>query len=164
MPKLRLRDATSSDVDAILSIHTHYILTSTCIFRDLPDSRLDATAWVTNRSPLHPVVVAEEDGVVVGFGSITAFRPRNGYRHTVEDSVYVSLGNHGRGIGSAVLGELVRRAQELGHHAMIGVIEAQQPVSIALHAKHGFVEAGRLPEVGTKFGRWLDAVLMHRLL
>lgn len=163
-PPISIRAATASDTDAIVALLNHYITTSTCIFREDVQTREECYAWLTQRRPEHPVLVAEEAGDVVGFGSIGPFRPKSGYRLTVEDSVYVSPDRHRRGIGGSLLGALVEAAERHGHHQIVAVIEANQPDSIALHARHGFVESGRLREVGVKFGRWLDAVLMQRHL
>lgn len=163
-PPFSIRAATEGDCEAIAALLNHYIATSTCIFREDEQTLEETRAWLLGRRPDHPVIVAEEDGVVVGMGSLGPFRPKSGYRRTVEDSVYVSPHHHRRGIGGALLGRLVELAQEHGHHQIVAVIEANQPDSFALHARFGFVEAGRLREVGTKFGRWLDAVYFQRPL
>lgn len=161
-PPITVRGATEADVGHIHALLNHYISTSTCIFREDPQSLDECRSYVTERAPAHPLLVAEEAGVIVGFGALSAFRSKSGYRRTVEDSVYVAQDRHRRGIGTTLLAALVTRAQELDHHQMVAVIEANQPVSVALHARHGFVEAGRLREVGFKFGHWLDAIVMQR--
>lgn len=161
-PPITVRGATEADIGAIHALLNHYISTSTCIFREDTQSLDECRAFVLERREDHPLVVAEEADVIVGFGALGPFRPKNGYRRTVEDSIYVAPDKHRRGIGTAILGELVSRAQVLGHHQIVAVIEANQPVSIALHARHGFVEVGHLREVGLKFGQWLDAIIVQR--
>jgi len=104
------------------------------------------------------------DPEIRGFCAAGPFRAGEGYAHTIEHSVYVARDARRRGIGSALLAALITWAEEAGYHRMVGGISADQPASLALHAHHGFVEYGRLPEVGRKQGRWLDLVLMMRAL
>jgi phosphinothricin acetyltransferase len=113
---------------------------------------------------MHPVTVAVLDGAVVGWGSLSPFHARAAYRHTVEDSVYVRPDMQGRGIGKALLADLIARAQALGHHAVMALIDGEQGPSIALHERFGFAHVGLLKEVGCKFSRWLDVVYMERLV
>ena len=101
---------------------------------------------------------------MVGYGSFGDFRPFEGYRFTVEHSVYVAEGVRRRGIASALLAALEERARDMGKHVMVGGIAADNEASLKLHARLGFVETGRMPEVGFKFGRWLDLVLMQKRL
>ena len=109
-----------------------------------------------------PYIVAELNGVVAGYGYCALYRTRSAYRHTLEDSVYVREDMRGRGVGSALLGELIRRCEALGYRQIIAVIgDSANAGSIALHASHGFVRAGTLRSVGFKFGRWVDSVLMQ---
>jgi L-amino acid N-acyltransferase YncA len=108
--------------------------------------------------------VAEVNGRVAAWGSLSAYHPRSAYRHTVENSVYVHHDYHRRGLGSMLLEELIMRARKLGHHAIIAGIDSEQAGSVALHAKHGFVKVGHMKQVGLKFGRWLDVVYMELLL
>nr|MBA2481425.1 N-acetyltransferase [Planctomycetota bacterium] len=112
----------------------------------------------------HPVTVAELDGEIVGWGSLGPFRPRDGLRHTVENSLYVRHDRHRRGIGAALLADLIARARAAGHHAIIAGISAEQTASIALHRRFGFTEAALLREVGRKFDRWLDLAYWQLLL
>jgi phosphinothricin acetyltransferase len=161
---LRLRDANVADLPVINEIYNHYVLHSTCTYQTEPVTAEQRAAWFAEHGPRHPVIVAELDGRVAGWGSLSRFHPRRAYEHTVEDSVYLHPEKRGRGLGTALLEELVARARRLGHHTVIAVISADQPASIALHRKLGFVEAARLREVGFKFGRWLDVVWMQRLM
>lgn len=108
-----------------------------------------------------PVLVAEVDGVIAGFASYGTFRAKAGYRFTVEHSVYVADGFRASGVGRMLMTSLIDHARGHGVHVMIGVLDAANEPSIAFHQRLGFVEVGRLPQVGHKFGRWLDAVLMQ---
>ena len=159
-----IRLASESDLAAINDIYNHYVFHSTCTYQTEPGTAEERAQWFAAHGPRHPVTVAELDGRVVGWGSLSKFHPRSAYGNTVEDSVYLHHEWHGRGIGSALLADLIARAQRIGHHTIIGSISADQPASIALHAKFGFVETARLREVGFKFGRWLDVVWMQRMM
>jgi phosphinothricin acetyltransferase len=164
MRSVRVRDARSADLAAIDEIYNPYVLRSTCTYQREPGTTREREAWFEAHGGPHPVVVAERDATVVGWGSLSVFRERWGYRHTVEDTVYVREGLHHQGIGRAILEDLIVRARALGHHAVIAGISADQAASIALHAQAGFVEAGRLREVGHKLDRWLDVVFLQLLL
>jgi len=159
-----LRDATAADLPAINDIYNHYVLNSTCTYQTEPATAEERAQWFAQHGPKHPVTVAQIGGRVVGWGSLNKFHPRAAYDNTVEDSVYLHDEARGKGLGTALLADLIARAQRLGHHTMIGGISADQPASIALHVKFGFAEAARLREVGFKFGRWLDVVWMQRML
>lgn len=159
-----VRPATEADLPAINAIFNHYVLHSTCIWVTEPETAEGRQAWLAAHDEDHPVTVAEEGGEVVGWASLSAYSSRSGWRHTVEDSVYLRHDRLGRGIGSRLLADLLDRAARQGHHAVIASICADQPASIRLHARHGFVECGRLRETGFKLGRWLDAVYMQKLL
>ena len=156
-----IRDAVDADLDAILAIHNAAIRDSTAIWTDVEVDRADREAWLAeHRRDGYPVIVAELDGVTVGYASTGRWREKIGYRHTVENSVYVGSGHHGRGIGRALLTELIERSRAAGIHVIVAAIEAENSVSIRLHESLGFVSAGVVPEVGTKFGRWLDLALL----
>jgi phosphinothricin acetyltransferase len=129
--------------------------------RDL-DAQL---AWQVEHSGGHPAVVAiDEADALVGFGSLSPYRSRPAYRPTVEDSVYVHRDHRGTGVGRVLLAELVRLAQTYGYHSMMARIVGGHDASIKLHAVHGFELVGVEREVGRKLGRWLDVVLMQRML
>jgi phosphinothricin acetyltransferase len=161
-PLIRL--ATEADLPAINAIFNHYVLHSTCIWVSEPETLEGRRAWFAAHDEDHPATVAEEGGEVVGWASLSPYNSRCGWRHTVEDSIYLRHDRLGRGIGSRLLDDLLGRAARRGVHAVIAAICADQPASIRLHARHGFVECGRLREVGFKFGRWLDAVYLQKLL
>jgi phosphinothricin acetyltransferase len=162
MPVIRL--ATESDLSVINAIYNHYVLHSTCTYQTEPETPDARAAWFASHGPKHPVTVAEVDGEVVGWGSLSPFHRRAAYGRTVENSVYVRHDRHRRGIGRALLLDLIRRATDLGHHTIIAGISADQTASIAMHAAAGFVEVGRLREVGHKFGRWLDVAYLQLML
>ena len=163
-PPVNVRLATAVDLPAINSIYNHFVLHSTCTYQEEPSTAEERAAWFAAHGPKHPVTVAERDGEVVGWGSVSKFHPRSAYRNTVEDSVYVRHDCHRQGIGAALLGDLCERAKAAGHRTMLGLIDLQQRGSVALHEKFGFVEVGRLREVGFKFGRWLDVIYTQRML
>lgn len=164
MDDILIRQATEADLEAINAIYNYYVLHCTCTYQTEPETTEDRLAWFDRHGPKHPVVVAEVAGEVLGWGSLSPFHARAAYCHTVENSVYVRHDAHRRGIGSAVLKELIVRATEFGHRTIIGGIDGDQVASIALHAKHGFVQVGHLMQVGFKFGRWLDVFYMQRML
>ncbi len=156
-----IRPATAADVPPINAIFNHYIATSTCIFHDEPVSIDWQRRWFAEHDDKHPVFVAEARGEVVAWASLSAYSERCGYRHTVENSVYVKEGHAGRGIGQALLRQLVDAAEQIGHHTIVALITADQPVSLALHEKFGFEKVGHFKELGHKFGRWHDVIQMQ---
>jgi phosphinothricin acetyltransferase len=160
-----IRDATDADLPQILAITNAAIVETTAVWNNTLATLEARGAWMRDRQARgFPVLVADDDGVVLGFASFGDFRPFEGYLHTVEHSIYVATSAHRRGVGSALLAALVERATALGKHVIVGGIEAGNTASLALHARAGFVETGRLPEVGQKFGRWLDLVFMQKML
>lgn len=165
---MQIRDATIADIPAITDLFNALIPTTTVIWRDhlaLPDEMAD---WFAGqRHAGHPVLVAELDGAVVGYTSWKEFRggPRfPGYAHTVEHTVHVDGSHHGRGIGRALLTALVDLAVQRGIHVMVAGIDADNRPSVAFHERLGFREVARMPETGRKFDRWLDLVLMQRIV
>ncbi len=160
-----VRLAGPTDIPAILAIYNDAVLNTTAIWNDSTADLANRTAWFEGREKQgYPVLVADDAGSVVGYGSFGDFRAFDGYRFTVENSVYVAEGARRRGIASAILGDLVERAAALGKHIIVAGIAGENEVSIRLHRKHGFVESARMAEVGFKFGRWLDLVFMQRRL
>jgi phosphinothricin acetyltransferase len=163
---LTIRDAAPADLDAINAIYNHYVATSTCTYDRDPRSDEDAARWLAAHDDAHPATVAIDPaaGDVIGWAALSPFRPRWGYRFTVEDSVYVRADRHGRGVGGALLADLVARARALGHHAILAIVSAEQDASVRLHARAGFTSVGTLSQVGHKFGRWLDLSVLQLLL
>lgn len=162
MPTLRL--ATKSDLPAINAIYNHYVLHSTCTYQTVPSTSEERETWFDQHGGKYPITVAEKDGGIIGWGSLSKFHPRQAYENSVEDSVYVHQDWHGRGIGSLLLADLIERARALGHHTMLGGIDADQKGSMALHAKFGFVECAVFKQVGYKQDRWLDVIWMQKML
>ncbi len=159
-----LRLATLDDAEAIRGIYNLEVTTSTVTFDLVPRSLDDQRRWQEARSGAHAVLVAESDGVVAGFGSLSKWRDRPAYSTTVEDSIYIHRDHQGQGLGKALLAELVSTATSHGFHACMARIVGGHDASIALHRSCGFEIVGTEREVGRKFNRWLDVVLMERML
>ncbi len=151
-----IREARESDLPAIAEIYNYYVANSTCTFATEPEGPAYWQAWLTSHDKQHPAIVMEQDGRVVGWGSLTPWNKRCAYRFSIEDSVYVQTGLHRRGIGNALLGELIRLARELEFRNIVAQISNDQLASERLHAQHGFCLAGRLESIGYKFDRWID--------
>lgn len=153
------------DAEALRAIYNPEVAESTVTFDLVPRTLDEQLAWIEEHSGGHPAVVAvDAAGEVVGFASLSPYRPRPAYAPTVEDSVYVRRDQRGRGIGAVLLEELVSLARRHGFHSVVGRIVGGHEASIALHARCGFEQVGVEREVGRKFGRWLDVVLMQRML
>jgi phosphinothricin acetyltransferase len=162
-PPLRL--ATEDDLAAINDIYNYYVPRSTCTYQLEPEPLEGRRAWFReHHGETHPVIVAESDGEVVGWGSLSKFHPRAGYAPTVEASVYIRHDQQRRGIGRLILSELVERARQSGFHSIIGGASVDQTASIALQESLGFRRVGQLAEVGYKFGQWLDVVYLQLML
>ena len=159
-----LRPAAETDLPVINGIYNHYVLHSTCTWQEEPEPLDCRREWFRQHSNKHPVTVAEAIGHVIGWGSLSLFHKWPAYRGTVENSVYVHHQHHRRGVGSALLRDLIARAGALDYHAIVGVIDAAQDASVALHLKLGFQKVGHLKQVGFKFGRWLDVIYMELIL
>jgi len=163
---LLVRDATPADMRDIQAIYAHYVLHAPATFEEIPPSLDDMLA---RRAAVLaaglPYLVAESDGKIVGYSYATPYRARAAYRFSVEDSIYVAPGNGGKGIGSVLMSELIKRCEAGPWRQMIAVIgDSANTGSIALHRRHGFQHTGVLTAVGFKFGRWVDTVLMQRPL
>lgn len=161
---MELRLATLDDAEAIREIYNLEVTTSTATFDLVPRTLEEQRAWQAERSGARAVLVGVAEGSVRGFGSLSPWRDRPAYATTVEDSVYVHRDHHGQGLGTALLGELVATATAHGFHACMARIVGGHEASIALHASCGFEVVGTEREVGRKFNRWLDVVVMERLL
>ena len=162
---LQVRDAREEDLAGVLAIYNDVIATTTAIYRDDPATLEDRREWWQARAALgYPVLVAVEEGEVVGFASFGDFRASPGYRYTVEHSVHVRAGRRGSGLGQALMQPLIARARALGKHVMMAGVDADNAGSIRFHERLGFERVGRLREVGFKFGRRLDLVFLQCLL
>ena len=162
---MKIRLATIDDAEAIRAIYNREVLGSTVTTDLVARSPEDQLAWMDEHSGAHPAVVAvDEQGAVCGFGSLSPYRSRPAYRTTVEDSVYVHPDHQGRGVGRELLTELVNLAGAHGFHAVMARIVGDHAASVGLHRACGFEAVGVEREVARKFGRWLDVVLMQRLV
>lgn len=162
---MRLRPADLADAQAINDIYNHYVLHSTCTFQEEPETLAARQAWLAKHDAPHVVLVAEEpDGSVIGWAALSPFHPRSAYRFTVEDSVYLRPDRLGQGLGRLLLGELMSAARAGGFRNVIAHICCEQTASLALHRKAGFRDTTELRQVGYKFGRWLDTVMLQAQL
>ena len=161
-----LRDAEAADAAGIAAIYNHAVVHTTAIWNETTVDAANRAAWIAERRRQgYPVLVAiDATQRVLGYASFGDWRAFDGYRHTVEHSVYVAPEAQGHGIGQALMTELIGRARSLGKHAMVAAIEAGNAGSIQLHRRLGFEPAGLLREVGTKFGHWLDLAFWLLLL
>lgn len=165
MPLPTVRLATASDSEAMRTIYNREVVGSTVTFDMVERTRDEQQSWLEAHSGAYPAVVAvAPDGRILGFGSLTPYRPRPAYSTTVEDSIYIDDHARGQGVGRLVLSELVRLAGAHGFHNVIARIVGGHEASIALHRSCGFELVGTEKEVGRKFGRWLDVVVMQCLL
>jgi phosphinothricin acetyltransferase len=156
-----IRPALSGDAEAIRAIRNRAIENSTALWTQTQQTPGEAAAWLTAHVERGSAFVADVRGEVAGFALYSPWREFDGYRHTVEDSVYVREDRHGLGLGAALLDCAIASARRAGHHVMIADIEAGNAASIRLHERFGFHHVGTVQEVGTKFGRWLDLTIMR---
>lgn len=160
---MRVRDAIEDDAAAIAAIYNDAVEHTTAIWNDRTVDAADRAQWMRDRRARgYPVLVAvDAAGAVAGYASFGDWRAFDGFRHTVEHSVYVRADVRGGGVGRALMTALIASARELGKHVMVGAVEADNAASLALHRALGFEQTGRMPEVGTKFGRWLDLAFVQ---
>ncbi|KQW31223.1 acetyltransferase [Rhizobium sp. Root274] len=157
-----LRDATEDDLPALLAIYNHAVAETTAIWNETLVDLANRRAWFELRqSRGFPILVAEAEGRIAGYASYGDWRPFDGFRQSVEHSVYVEKDFYGRGIGKALMTALIERARAGDIHVMVAAIEAGNTGSIALHKSLGFRLVGTHHEVGKKFGRWLDLTMME---
>tara|TARA_B100000073_G_scaffold70395_6_gene52204 strand:- start:10390 stop:10938 length:549 start_codon:yes stop_codon:yes gene_type:complete len=159
-----IRIASINDAEPIRNIYNHEVLNSTASFDLVERSVEEQRIWLSERSGAFSVLVAEIENKVMGFASLSPFNKKDGYRTTVENSIYVDPAARGLGIGSRLLDELLLVATRSGFHAVMARIGGGNDTSIALHEKYGFFLVGVEREVGRKFGRWQDVVVMQKIL
>jgi L-amino acid N-acyltransferase YncA len=165
VPECFVRPSTPADIPAVTAIYAKFVATSTATFEIVaPDEREVSRRRQAVLDRDLPFLVAELEGYVVGFCYAAQFRPREGYRYTVEDSIYVRADCIGHGVGRMLLSELISECQARGCHSMIACICGVNVSSVALHASLGFQQVGLLPEAGSKFGEWLRLLIMQRRL
>jgi L-amino acid N-acyltransferase len=152
-----IRPATLADLPSLVDIYNYAVLETTATFDLEAQTVAERQAWFAGHSPdVHPLIVAEEDGTVLGYSGLLPYRTKPAYRHTVELSIYVHPEAQGRGIGKQLMRSIIVRAQEIGHHVIIAGITGGNESSFRLHEQFGFREVGILREVGYKFGKWHD--------
>ena len=165
MSTVSLRAAQESDAQAIAEIYNYEVENSTATFDLVPRSLEAQRDWITTRSGAFSAIVAVDSVAgVIGFAALSTYRDRAGYRTTVENSVYVHRHHQQRGVGKLLLAALLDSARDSGFHTVIARIDSQSTGSLALHRSLGFVEVGVEREIGSKFGRWLDSIIMQRML
>lgn len=159
---LTIRPATTADLQAITEIYNDAGVGTTASYDLAPVSVADRAAVLEAKQRRgFPTLVAVDSGEVVGFSTYGTFREKAGYDYTVEHSVYVKSGRRAGGVGRMLMTALIDYAKGHGVHVMVGVLDASNASSVAFHETLGFTEVARMPEVGRKFGRWLDIVLMQ---
>ena len=159
---MNIRHAGARECGAIADIYNHAVLNTVAIWSDHTVDGDNRLAWLKARQQAgYPVLVSEESGTITGYASFGDWRAFDGFRHTVEHSVYVHPEHQGKGIGRALLGELIAEARRIGKHVMVAGIESENTASLRLHQAFGFVTTAQMPQVGTKFCRWLDLTFMQ---
>jgi phosphinothricin acetyltransferase len=158
-----IRNATITDSEGIAAIYNDAVLNTTAIWNELTVDAANRAAWMAERQAAgYPVLVASnEAGEVIGYASFGDWRAWDGYRHTVEHSVYVRRDSRGGGVGKTLLTALIEQARAIGKHVMVAGIESGNTASIQLHLNLGFQNVGRMNEVGAKFGKWLDLTFLQ---
>ena len=163
--EIKIRDYQIQDCKAIIEIINDAILNSTALYDyNIRTLNTQEAIFEEKLQKGFPVIVAESNNEVVGFGYYSEFRFREAYKFTVEHSVYANKNSIGKGIGKLLLNELIERAKKQNLHTMIGVIDSENTNSIDFHKKFGFEEVGFIKESGFKFDRWLHSVIVQKML
>lgn len=164
-PTTHIRRARREDCPGILAIYNEAVLTTTASYDVEPRTLEHRLAWFDDHQREdYAIFVAEENGEVLGWSSLSRYHDRYGYRFTCENSVYVAARHRGRGLGALLLSPLIDAARERGLHSIIAVIDASNDTSLRLHQRFGFEPVGHFREVGHKFGRWLDVAYLQRFV
>ena len=159
---MSIRFASKEDCAAIAEIYNHAVLHTAAIWNDQTVDAENRISWYQARQLMgYPVLVSEENGVITGYASFGDWRNFDGFRHTVEHSVYVHPAHQGKGLGRSLLSRLIEEARACGKHVTVAGIESQNQASLHLHSTLGFKTTAQMPQVGTKFGRWLDLTFMQ---
>lgn len=163
---IAIRNAAVGDLPAILAIYNDAVLNTTAIWNERPVDLANRQTWFDARAAQgYPILVAlNEAEEVLGYASFGDWRPFEGFCNTVEHSVYVRNDTRGQGLGPLLMQALIERARKVGKHVMVAAIESGNGASIRLHERQGFTITGQMPQVGCKFGRWLDLTFMQLIL
>lgn len=157
------RPATVKDIKAITDIYNEAVLTTDATFDIEPKTADERRVWLAHHGPKHPILVAEVNGAVIGWASLSEWSPRRSYAGTAEISLYIKEGFRGKGAGRRLLEDIMREGERAGLHTVLARIVTGNAVSIHLHESVGFEHVGVMQEVGEKFGRLLDVLLMQRI-
>lgn len=162
---IAVRKAIENDLPQILDIYNDAIINTTAVFQyDVHTMEMRKEWFAQKQKDGFPIFVAVEDNTVVGFSTFGLFRAWQGYKYSVEHSIYVEKNQRGKGIGKMLLKPLIDEAKKMNMHTIIAGIDADNKISIGFHKQFGFVEVGYIKEVGWKFERWLDLVFMQLIL
>lgn len=163
-----IRDAVTADLPGIRDIYNDAVLNTTAIWNEQPVDLANRQAWFDARQAQHyPILVVVDAAAgddVLGYASFGDWRPFEGFRHTIEHSVYIRSDQRGNGLGPKLMEALIERARRCDKHVMVAAIESGNAASIRLHERLGFTLNGQMPQVGVKFGRWLDLTFMQLIL
>lgn len=159
---VRIIDASEAHLTGVWEIYNEAVVNTTASWDLEPVSLESRRVWLAERqSAGFPILVAERDGEVLGFGSYGTYRGKAGFDTTVEHSIYCAPAVRGLGVGTALMQQLIDRARQGGVHVMLGVLDADNAASLSFHRRFGFVESASVPEAGRKFGRWLTMVIVY---
>lgn len=161
---MRIRPATTEDVPAVTDIYNQAVLGTTASFDVVPQCQEDRLRWFAGRKPRHPVLAAEEDGRVIGWGSLSPYSDRAAYDATAEISIYIDQDHQRRGLGAALGDRLLEEARTQELHVLLARVCTENVASMNLFRRMGFTEAGCMHEAGRKFGRWLDVAILEMRL
>jgi len=159
-----IRPATAADADAICTIHNQGIVDRIATLDTTLRTPEGTRAWLAARAPRHPVIVAKLDDRIAGWASLNPFNSRTAYDHVADFSVYVERSWRGKGIGRRLLEQLVELARTIGYHKMVLAAIADNAAGLALYTRAGFSRVGVYREQGQLDGRWVDVVIMEKLL
>ena len=161
---VHIREANISDVPAMAEIYNQAILETVATFDLVPQSMEDREIWFAKYGGQYPLIVAEIEGKIAGYSSLSAFRDKEAYARTTELSIYISPTSQGNGVGKLLMEEILKRAKSLHHHVVIGGITGGNEVSVRLHKRFGFEFVGAFKEVGYKFDEWQDVHFYQLIL
>jgi phosphinothricin acetyltransferase len=164
--ELRIEPATTADAGAIAKLYAHHVLHCTATFETAPPDASEIAARMEKlRAAGMPWLVARDaDGTLLGYAYAGPFHSRAAYRYTCENTIYIRHDRLGRGLGTALLKALLAAGEACGLRQVVALIAGTEPASVALHAKAGFKEVGRLRSVGRKHGQWIDVLYMQLAL